>query len=336
MKKTLLLNIPLVLVLLLTVHSCGDAVREEQRAPDRDNARSRAVEVPAFNRDSAYFFVDQQVAFGPRVPNTEAHRKAGEWLAQTLGGFADTLYIQRTRTRAYDGTVLNIKNIIGVFQPEKTSRILLCAHWDSRPYADHDPDPEKHYTPIDGANDGASGVGVLMEIARIISEKSPNVGVDIIFFDAEDYGQHQSITRPDQDSWALGSQHWARNPHRSDYNARFGILLDMVGASGATFKKEGFSMLYAANIVRKVWNIARRQGYEHYFLNREGGYITDDHYYINKIRGIPTINIIHQDETTSHGFFPEWHTTGDTMEVIDPETLKVVGQTVLAVLFSEN
>ncbi len=332
----MLLPSKMLIICFFILQSCSEAPRENQGETGRSEPPVREIEIPAFNKDSAYHYVEKQVSFGPRVPNTEAHRKAGEWLAQSLALFADTLYIQRTRTRAYDGTVLNIKNIVGVFQPEKTSRVLLCAHWDSRPYADHDPNPEKHYTPIDGANDGASGVGVLMEIARIIHETRPNVGVDIIFFDAEDYGQHQSITQPDQDTWALGSQHWARNPHRSDYNARYGILLDMVGASGATFKKEGFSMLYAANIVRKVWNIARQQGYGQYFLSREGGYITDDHYYINKIRGIPTINIIHQDDTTPHGFFPEWHTTGDTMEVIDPETLKAVGQTVLAVIFSEN
>lgn len=321
------------LFILINLFSCGGAVESERNSREVEEERAPAARIPEFNADSAYYFVERQVAFGPRVPNTEAHRQAGQWLTKTMEGFADTVYLQQTRVRAYDGTILNIKNIIGVFRPEQRRRILLCAHWDSRPYADHDPDPEKHYTPIDGANDGASGVGVLLEVARLISKSQPNTGVDIIFFDAEDYGNHRFSDRPEQDNWALGSQHWARNPHRLDYNARFGILLDMVGAADATFKREGYSMLYAPNVVRKVWEIAHRLGYGHMFLNREGGYVTDDHYYINTIRNIPTINIIHQDQSTPHGFFPEWHTTGDTMDVINPFTLKAVGETVLRVVY---
>ncbi len=321
------------LFILINLFSCGGAVESERNSREVEEERAPAARIPEFNADSAYYFVERQVAFGPRVPSTEAHRQAGQWLTKTMEGFADTVYLQQTRVRAYDGTILNIKNIIGVFRPEQRRRILLCAHWDSRPYADHDPDPEKHYTPIDGANDGASGVGVLLEVARLISKSQPNTGVDIIFFDAEDYGNHRFSDRPEQDNWALGSQHWARNPHRLDYNARFGILLDMVGAADATFKREGYSMLYAPNVVRKVWEIAHRLGYGHMFLNREGGYVTDDHYYINTIRNIPTINIIHQDQSTPHGFFPEWHTTGDTMDVINPFTLKAVGETVLRVVY---
>ncbi len=328
-------RISVALSILFIMTSCGGAVENDRNSRAGEDERAPAVQIPAFNADSAYYFVGRQVAFGPRVPNTEAHRQAGLWLTETMERFADTVYLQKTRVRAYDGTTLNIKNIIGVFRPEQRRRILLCAHWDSRPYADYDPDPEKHYTPIDGANDGASGVGVLLEVARLISKNQPGIGVDIIFFDAEDYGNHRFSDRPEQDNWALGSQHWARNPHRMDYYARFGILLDMVGAADATFKREGYSMLYAPNVVRRVWDTAHRLGYGHMFLNREGGYVTDDHYYINTIRNIPTINIIHQDNTTPHGFFPEWHTTGDTMDVIDPFTLKAVGETVVQVVYEE-
>jgi len=309
--------------------SNGDADTEQNATTEQE------ITVPAFNADSAYHYVSKQVEFGPRVPNSSAHRAAGQWLAAKLDSFADTLYTQETRVRAYDGTTLNIKNIIGAFQPDNTRRVLLCAHWDSRPYADHDPDPDKHYTPIDGANDGASGVGVLLEIARHLQQKQPSIGVDIILFDAEDYGRHRFSDRPDEDSWALGAQHWARNPHRTDYFARYGILLDMVGASGATFKKEGYSMLYAPGIVRKVWEVAGQLGYRNMFLDREGGFITDDHYYVNTIRNIPTINIIHQDPDTEHGFFPEWHTTDDTIDVIDSYTLKAVGETVMHVIYNE-
>ena len=326
-------HIPFFLIFLML--SCSGAIETGNNRYNAETKQEKPVIVPVFDPDSAYHFIAQQVAFGPRVPNTEAHRQAGLWLAGQLERFADTVYIQQTRVRAYNGTVLNIKNMIGVFQPESRRRILLCAHWDSRPYADYDPDPEKHYTPIDGANDGASGVGVLLEIARLISEEAPGTGIDIIFFDAEDYGRHRFSQLPEDDSWALGAQYWARNPHRPDYNARFGILLDMVGASGATFRREAYSMLYAPNVVRKVWDTAHRLGYGHLFLNTDGSFIVDDHYYINRIRNIPTINIIHQDDSTLHGFFPEWHTTGDNMDVIDRYTLQAVGETVMKVIYGE-
>ncbi len=326
-------HIPYLLMFLML--SCSSTVDPDRNRRETEAEQAKTVSIPVFNPDSAYFFIEQQVAFGPRVPNSEAHRQAGLWLAGQLDRFADTLYIQQTRVRAYDGTVLNIKNIIGAFQPENRRRILLCAHWDSRPYADYDPDPEKHYTPIDGANDGASGVGVLLEVARLISKRVPNTGIDIIFFDAEDYGRHRFSDLQEEDSWALGAQYWARNPHRSDYDARFGILLDMVGASGATFRRESYSMLYAPNVVRKVWDTARQLGYGHMFLNTDGSFIVDDHYYVNRIRNIPTINIIHQDDSTPHGFFPEWHTTGDNMDVIDHYTLKAVGETIMRVIYKE-
>ncbi len=327
-------NLLYLLILPALLLSCGGNANQNENEAEALTEEVR-VSVPSFNADSAYHYIERQVAFGPRVPNTDAHREAGKWLANTLGSFADTLYTQETRVRAYDGTVLNIKNVIGVFQPESRRRVLLCAHWDTRPYADWDPDPEYHYTPIDGANDGGSGVGVLLEIARLMSQEKPNIGVDIIFFDAEDYGRHRFSDLPDEDSWALGSQHWARNPHRIDYNARYGILLDMVGASGATFKRESYSMLFAPHIVRKVWEAASNLGYGHMFPDRDGGFVMDDHYYINTIRDIPTINIIHQEEGTEHGFFPEWHTMGDNMDVIDRYTLRVVGETVLHVIYNE-
>jgi glutaminyl-peptide cyclotransferase len=218
------------------------------------------------------------------------------------------------------------------------NRIVVCAHWDSRPFADYDPDPENHNEPIDGANDGASGVGVLLEIARQLSSNSLRIGVDIIFFDLEDYGPPQDAQQRGQGNWwALGSQYWSKNPHQQNYNARFGILLDMVGAEDARFKMEGFSMLYAPDLVKKVWSIGNRLGYGDYFLFEQGGYIEDDHKYVNEIAKIPTINIIHLDSQSANGsFFDHWHTLNDTMENISPFTLKVVGQTVLTVIFNEK
>jgi len=297
----------------------------------------KTVEVPVFNADSAYHYVKQQVLFGPRVPNTKAHAECIKFLENKLKEFTPHVILQKTRVRAYDGTTLNITNIIASFKPETNNRILLCAHWDSRPIAEKDPDPALRNKPIDGANDGASGVGVLLEIARIISQKEPSIGIDIIFFDAEDYGQpHDSNLPPMEDTWALGSQYWSRNPHKENYFAKYGILLDMVGAHDATFLKEGFSVQFASSIVNKVWSTAHRLGYQNYFIDKNTNAITDDHYYINVITGIPTIDIIHHESTTSTGFFEFWHTHKDNMDNISKETLKAVGQTVLTVIYEEN
>lgn len=324
----------IVIILLLSFYSCDTTV-EEERAPVTEPRPS--ITVPTFNADSAYFFIERQVSFGPRVPNTASHRACAEYLIAKLKEYTDTVYVQNTRVRAYDGTVLNISNIIGALQPHNSNRILLCAHWDTRPIAEKDPDPAMRDKPIDGANDGGSGVGVLLEIARILRETSPPIGIDFIFFDAEDYGQPHNDHRPHMmDTWALGSQYWANNPHVPGYFANYGILLDMVGAYDATFLKEGYSMMYAPGIVRKVWNTAIRLGFDNYFIKRETNPITDDHYYINTIINIPTINIIHYDSHTGTGFFPYWHTHGDNMDIIDKNTLKAVGQTLLQVIFEEQ
>jgi hypothetical protein len=325
-----------VTILMAALHTgCGG---DQKPVRVSDKSAADPVRVPEFNADSAFHFVERQVQFGPRVPNTAEHAACAAYLVSELGRFADTVIIQSFRARAFNGTILNGKNIIGSFYPEKTNRIFLCAHWDTRPFADYDPDPANHNKPIDGANDGASGVGVLLEIARQLASNRPGIGVDILFFDLEDYGPPQDAQQRGQgDWWALGSQYWSRNPHQINYHARFGILLDMVGATDAKFKMEGFSMYYAPGLLKNVWNIAHRIGFGNYFLFEQGGYIEDDHKYINEILKIPTINIIHLDSQSSNrSFFDHWHTMNDTMENISPQTLKVVGQTVLTVIFEEK
>jgi len=330
-RKTLL---SLSVILLVTL-SCK---QKEKPAPPPVKKEEAKTVIPTFNSDSAYHFVDQQVAFGPRVPNSTAHQECAAFLEQKLKTFTPDVTIQQTKVRAYDGTVLNIKNIIATFYPEKKARILLAAHWDSRPFADHDPDESFHRTPIDGANDGASGVGVLLEIARLLSTSKPNVGVDIILFDAEDYGPPEDAqTAQDNDAWGLGSQHWSKNPHIAGYQARFGIVLDMVGARDARFPVEGYSKYYAPDIVKKVWAKAIQLGYTDYFLNEDGGFINDDHLYINKIRRIPAIDIIHLDPASvNQSFFDHWHTINDNMDAIDKYTLEIVGKTVLKVVYDER
>jgi Zn-dependent M28 family amino/carboxypeptidase len=245
--------------------------------------------------------------------------------------------VQEFKARVYDNRIFEGKNIIASFRPEFQKRIFLSAHWDSRPFADHDPDPAKHNTPIDGANDGASGTGVLLEIARQLSLQQPKIGVDIVLFDLEDYGPPQdNQTNQTTETWGLGSQYWSKNPHTYGYSANYGILLDMVGAADAVFPKEGFSMYYAPDVVEKIWGAARSIGYKDYFLDEDGGYITDDHYFVNTLAQIPTIDIIHLNKNSVNGsFYDHWHTLGDKLDQIDPSTLKIVGQTVLTVIYRE-
>ena len=323
-----------IVILLITLLVLGIACNDSSKNKNTYKEETVVIQAPDFERDSAFYFVKVQTEFGSRVPNTEAHKKCAQFLHNQLEKYCDKVIVQPFVTTTYDGTKINCKNIIGSFNPENPKRILLAAHWDSRPFADSDPNPANRNTPIDGANDGASGVGVLLEIARQLKEKTPDVGVDIIFFDAEDWGT-RSGQNETGDWWCLGSQHWAKNLHVANYKAEFGILLDMVGAPNAKFLQEEVSMHFAAKTVAKVWAKAYQLGYKEYFLNQPGNAITDDHLYVNRIAKIPMINIIHQDHTTGTGFVSTWHTLQDNISNIDKQTLYVVGTTVLAVVYSD-
>ena len=239
MKIKKLFIVPFLFLGLTAVVSCGNS----QKTDDSKEVEKKVViKAPEFSADSAYTYIQTQADFGPRVPNTQAHRDCGEYLAKQLEKFGAKVYNQYADLTAWDGTILKARNIIGAYKPESKKRVMLCAHWDSRPYADNDPDEKNHHKHILGVNDGASGVGVLLEIARQIQHQSPELGIDIIFFDAEDYGIpefHRGNYKAN--TWCLGSQYWARTPHVSNYFARFGILLDMVGAKGSTFYYEGYS-----------------------------------------------------------------------------------------------
>jgi glutaminyl-peptide cyclotransferase len=292
------------------------------------------INAPKFNADSAFAFVKQQVDFGPRVPNTKAHADCANWMTEKLKEYADTVIVQSFQVRAFDGKVLNSRNIIASFHPDLGNRIMLCAHWDTRPFADQD--AEKQNEPIDGANDGGSGVGVLMEVARHLSIADPQLGVDIILFDVEDYGQPDDSDFPTmEDSYCLGSQYWTKNLHVSNYKARYGILLDMVGSANVQFYKEGTSVQFANDIVDKVWNIAAATGFGSSFVNQQRNGIIDDHYYINKSLGFKIIDLIHFEESSPSKFWKHWHTHEDTIDKIDKNSLYITGQTVLEVLFRE-
>lgn len=326
-----------ILILLLSIvvlAACGNTPKKSAPA-----VVEAAAIVPVFNADSAYSFVAAQVAFGPRVPNTAAHKACGDYLESKLRACGADVVTQNVTLTAYNGDKLQARNIVAQFQPQNKKRVMLCAHWDSRPWADSDPDKSNHYKPILGANDGGSGVGVLLEIARHLSSAPPAVGIDIILFDAEDYGRHENepYNGAGMDhSWALGSQYWSRFPHKENYNARYGILLDIVGAPSSTFYRESISDYYAPAVVDKVWAQAAKEGYAAYFVNEEGGMISDDHLYVNSFLGLPCIDIINCDRNSPNGFGPHHHTVKDDMGWIDPATLKAVGQTVMAVIYNEK
>lgn len=304
----------------------------------KETAEVKLVSAPAFNADSAYVFVDSQVKFGPRVPGTPAHTKTGNWMVNKLKAYGFEVTEQRFMPVTFDGKVLHARNVIGSYNPTATKRILLAAHWDTRPFADKD--TQKKDQAIDGANDGASGVGVLLEIARLInsSPQKLNLGVDIIFFDAEDWGEREDSPPVSQNKvfWCLGSQYWADNLHKPGYSAYFGILLDMVGAKGATFPKEAQSVQFAGSINSRVWDIAGRLGFGQYFIQQEAGGVTDDHYFVNTVAKIPMIDILHQELSGSRTFGAYHHTHADNMSIIDKSTLKAVGQTVVQVLYQED
>ena len=317
--------------LLLSAFSCGGGNKANTT---NEQSEKMVVNVPQFDADSAYLYVKNQVDFGPRVPNTKGHIACGNYLAQQLKEFGAQVTDQYADLIAYDGTLLKARNIIGSYKPESKKRIALFAHWDTRPWADNDPDKKNHKTPILGANDGASGVGALLEIARLVHQQQPELGIDIIFLDAEDYGAHD---QDNEESWCLGAQYWARNPHVQGYNARFGILLDMVGGKDATFYYEGYSSETARSEMKKIWKKAHELGYGKYFVKADGIPVTDDHLYVHQLARIPCVDIINYDANNERSSFGStWHTINDTMDNIDRNTLKAVGQTVMDVIYNEK
>lgn len=320
--------------MLAVLASCsGNSKRDETETPER------VVNVPKATADSAFFFVKKQVDFGPRVPNTRAHREAGDYLTAQLRKYGAQVTIQNFESPSFDGQKLSLRNIIATYYPEKKKRILLAAHWDTRPFADKD--KEKPNAPFDGANDGASGVGVLLEIARVLKNSTPpEVGVDIILFDGEDWGEPDGVQSASQlpngykEWWCLGSQYWSLHKHRPNYTAYYGILLDMVGSNGAKFYREGTSLEFAPTIVEKVWKRAAKLGYTNVFVPTNAAPITDDHLFINQIAKIPMIDIVHYDP--AKGYFGDYHhNTKDNMSLINAQTLRIVTDVVLNVIYYE-
>lgn len=303
------------------------------------NASERAekkLKTPSkFNRDSAYSYVRRQVAFGPRVAGTAENAACREFIKNEFirhGG--KNVSIQQGEAKAFNGDAFPIGNVMASFGPDVKDRILLVAHYDTRPWCDNDVNEENRLKPVIGANDGGSGVGVLLEIARNLGVVEPPIGVDFLIVDAEDYGQASGFSNHDS-SWCLGTQHWVNNmPYAPDSLPRYAVILDMVGGTEAKFHREYFSDQNARNIVDKVWSMASRSGYGSRFVNKSGGSVIDDHVFINDA-GIPAIDIIESKNDATGTFPPTWHTLNDTMENIDPASLEAAGQTVLNLIHNE-
>lgn len=292
------------------------------------------VKVPSFNKDSAFVYIEKQLDFGPRVPGSEGHQNCKDWLVAKFKEFGAEVIQQDFTANVYTGESWPATNIIAQYNPKHKDRVIISAHWDSRFIGEEDSDKSKKDQPIPGADDGGSGVGILLEIARQLGQNPIDLGVDIILWDAEDQGERGS--QSSELTWCLGSQHWSRNKHSKKYQAMYGINLDMVGSKNARFGKEGVSRYYAPKVLDKVWKLAQSMGYSDMFVNDNTGGITDDHKMVSEIGGIPMIDIINQPKETQHSFVAHWHTHNDDIDIINKRTLKSVGQVVLATLYKES
>lgn len=325
-----------IAIAAVTMMSCGSTGGEKNKAVVNSNETLR---LGNFSADSAFAHIERQVAFGPRVPGTESHAACRDYIVSELQrAGVDSLIVQDAVVEAYTGDKLPIYNIMGRFNPNVAAkrRVLLAAHWDTRPWADRENSADERMKPIAGANDGGSGVGVLLEIARNLGQRRPSVGVDLLFVDAEDYGDASGFDDRSE-TWCLGSRYWTQ--HMTPYTPAtlpvYGILLDMVGGRDAKFHYEYFSQKNAPNVTAKVWSEAERLGYNHIFVRSIGGAVTDDHIVLTEA-GIPTTDIIETLNEQTQSFNPTWHTLDDTPENIDKNTLKAVGETVLNVLYKEK
>lgn len=329
--KTLML---IVGMLLLSACSQGRKTDNNSGSDDTVAVRERKA---VFDADTAFFHVGNQVALGPRVPGTDAHRLCGEYIARTLHRYgADTVITQRGSATMHTGKEIPLVNIMGRFNVDAPRRLLIVAHYDTRPWADAEIDQSKHDRPIPGANDGGSGVGVALELSRLVGSIKPDAGVDFLLVDAEDSGQSSGWGENDE-TWCLGTQYWVKNmPYRSaSERPAYGIVLDMVGGDGAVFYRESLSERLAPAINTKVWGTALNSEFADRFNNAVSGSLIDDHLFINRA-GIPCIDIVECNNARTGSFPPTWHTLDDDMRHIDRSTLKAVGQVVADVIYGET
>jgi len=270
-----------------------------------------------FNGDAALAYVAEQLAFGPRVPNTPAHQQAGDWIRAQLEARVESIEVQAFTHVTVGGDTLRLRNFIGRFRPAATERILLVAHWDSRPRADQSRNLADQQRPVPGANDGASGVAVLLGVADALKRRAPAFGVDLVFVDGEDYGDF-GVNK----DVLLGSRHYAANAGSA--RPLFAVLFDMVGDKDLEIPQEGYSAQRAPEVVERVWSKARDLGHGRVFRPAVGGAVTDDHLPLLDA-GFRAIDVIDFD-------YPHWHTTEDTLDKVSAKSLQVVGEVAIALV----
>ncbi len=313
----------LIAAFLVFILGCNSA-RQPQPVPASDSTQAaKTADVPVFDGKKSFEYLVAQCDFGPRVPNTPAHEKCLAWMQKEVQQYADAVNLQPFTHTGYEGQTLSMTNLIASFNLKATTRILLLAHWDSRPRADQDPDPKKRNQPILGANDGASGVAVLMEIARHLKEQPPAVGVDMLFDDGEDYGKEG-----DNANYLLGARYFADHLPQN-FHPYYGILLDMVGDKELEIMKEPYSIQYAPDVVNLVWSTAKQLGV-YQFSDREQRAVLDDHLPLDQV-GIRTIDLI--DFQYPDGTNRYWHTTADTPDKCSAESLEAVGKVLMYVIY---
>lgn len=327
-------SIPVILLSFLLFVSCNSCDKKNGTVTPVTTAVDYIqVQAPEFDSDSAYRYITDQLSFGFRHPGTKGHKLCAEYIASTLKRWCDTVIVQSFTTTLWNGQKVEGKNIIASIAPMKERRIMLSAHWDSRQWADQDLDTNNWRKPLAGANDGASGVGLVMEMARVMSQMPPDIGVDFVFFDVEDQGIPSWENRYEDNTWCKGSQHWSKSPHRMLYTAEYGILYDMVGTHQPRFTKEEISMNFAKGLMTKLWNCAASLGYGNIFIDELSGAILDDHLYVNQIRHIPTVDIVQNSRECS--FYPHWHTVNDDINSIDKNTLSIVATVSLKTIYAD-
>ena len=325
----------LLAVMACLLSACGGKTKRNIGGPDTITLAS----CPTFSTDTCMKYIQEQCDFGPRVTGSKEAALCRQYLVEQFKCFGAQVEEQPCEVTLWDGSKLSACNIIAKVNPDNQDRILFCAHWDSRPWADNDPNLLNHQKPVLAANDGASGVAVMLELARLMSKEQPiKTGIDFVCFDVEDYGTPQWANEEEASegsTWCLGSRAWTEQAAQDNYQARFGILFDMVGGRGSTFSKELISIYYAQPIVEMLWHIAKQIGYGQFFPLSEGSSIMDDHVNVNKIANVPCIDIVPYHTDGPSPFGPTWHTVSDTPENIDPYVLEAVGQSVLQFIYND-
>ena len=321
---------------LNTVINCMDSLNSNKLSGKYTLSPYQSYSLYKFNAENAYSYISRQVSFGPRIPGTTASSDCADWILHKLKVFGLAMIAKQIAyLKAYNGDELKAINISAQINPEVNDRILFIAHWDSRPWADNDPNPRNRIKPVEGANDGASGVSVLLELARIFADSDTKLGLDFLFIDAEDYGQiiGDNIMEYNEYSWCLGSQYWLQNPTLPVSKISFAVLLDMVGGKNAIFHRELFSENAATHINDLIWKSAHYANHGDRFIDKVGNGVLDDHIHFI-INNIPSIVII-ENTNPNTGTFPiTWHTLDDTIENIDMESLQAVGETLEHLVYS--